>query len=108
MIKISILYPNTPDTRFDMPYYLETHIPMALEIFAAHPGYKGVSIERGLAGAMPETAAAYAVMCHFVFDSVDDFMAAFAPHAEKLQSDIANYTDIEPVIQISEVVMVAV
>jgi hypothetical protein len=30
-------------------------------------------------------------------------MAAFGPHAEELQGDIANYTDIEPTIQISEV-----
>ncbi|MGY6275259.1 EthD family reductase [Methylomonas sp. MgM2] len=105
MIKISILYPNKPDARFDLQYYLETHIPMALEIFSAHPGYKGVSIDRGLAGAIPGTEAAYAVMCHFLFDSVEDFMAAFMPHAEKLQGDMANYTDIEPVIQISDVLI---
>ncbi|MDD5277317.1 MAG: EthD family reductase [Methylovulum sp.] len=105
MIKISILYPNKPDARFDIPYYLETHIPMVLEVFNSHPGYKGVSIDRGLAGAIPGTAAAYAVMCHFLFDSVDDFMAAFTPHAEKLQGDIANYTDIEPVIQVNEVLL---
>jgi uncharacterized protein (TIGR02118 family) len=105
MIKVSILYPNKPDTRFDLQYYLETHIPMALEIFSAHPGYKGLSIDRGLAGAIPGTEAAYVVMCHFLFDSADDFMAAFMPHAEKLQGDMANYTDIEPVIQISEVLI---
>lgn len=105
MIKISILYPNKPDTRFDIQYYLETHIPMATEIFGAHPGYKGVSVERGLAGAIPGTDATYAVMCHFLFDSADDFIAAFTPHAEKLQGDIANYTDIEPIIQISEVLI---
>lgn len=105
MIKISILYPNKPDARFDIAYYLETHIPMALEVFNSHPGYKGVSIDRGLAGAIPGTDAAYAVMCHFLFDSADDFMAAFTPHAEKLQGDIVNYTDIEPIIQISEVLL---
>lgn len=105
MIKISILYPNKLDARFDIQYYLETHIPMALEIFSAHPGYKGVSIDSGLADAIPGMEAAYVVMCHFLFDSADDFMAAFMPHAEKLQGDIANYTDIEPMIQISEVLV---
>jgi len=105
MIKISILYPNTPNARFDQQYYLERHIPMALEIFSAHAGYKGVSIERGQAGAIPGTEAAFAVMCHFLFDSADDFMAAFTPHAEKLQGDIANYTDVEPIIQVSEVLV---
>lgn len=105
MIKISILYPNKPDARFDLQYYLETHIPMALEIFNAQPGYQGVSIDRGLAGAIPGTETTYTVMCHFLFDSADDFMAAFTPHAEKLQGDIANYTDIEPIIQINEVLI---
>jgi hypothetical protein len=32
-------------------------------------------------------------------------MAAFMPHAEVLQGDMPNYTDIEPVIQISEVLI---
>lgn len=105
MIKISILYPNKPNARFNMQYYQESHIPMALEIFSAHPGYQGVSIDSGLAGAIPGTIAAYAVMCHFLFDSVEDFMTAFTPHAENLQGDIANYTDIEPIIQISEVLI---
>jgi hypothetical protein len=30
-------------------------------------------------------------------------MAAFSPHAEELQGDIVNYTNIEPIIQINEV-----
>jgi hypothetical protein len=29
MIKISIFYPNTPGARFDMDYYLHTHMPMS-------------------------------------------------------------------------------
>ena len=44
-------------------------------------------------------------MCHFLFDSTEEFMAAFTPHAAVLQSDILNYTDIEPVIEVNEVVI---
>jgi hypothetical protein len=33
-------------------------------------------------------------------------MAAFMPNAEMLQGDVPNYTDIEPVIQFSEVLSV--
>jgi len=51
---------------------------------------------------MQGTDAAYIAMCHFLFDSTEDFMAAFMPHAEALQGDIPNYTDIEPIIQLSE------
>jgi len=105
MIKISILYPNTPNAGFDMGYYIDMHIPLSIELFSAHPVIKGVSVERGLGGVMPGTDAAYIVMCHFLFIAAEDFMAAFMPHAAVLQGDMPNYTDIEPVIQISEVLI---
>ena len=105
MIKISILYPNNKDAWFDMGYYLDTHMPLAIGLLSAHSGFKGVSVERGLGGAMPGTAAAYSVMCHFLFDSTADFIAAFMPHAALLQGDMPNYTDLAPIIQISEVLL---
>jgi uncharacterized protein (TIGR02118 family) len=44
-------------------------------------------------------------MGHLYFDSVEAFQAAFGPHAPAIMADIPNYTDIQPVIQISEVKM---
>jgi uncharacterized protein (TIGR02118 family) len=105
MTKISILYPNKKGSRFAMPYYIGTHMPLSIELLGTHPGFKGVSVERGLGGAEPGTDAPYVAMCHFLFDSVEDFMAAFAPHAATLQGDMPNYTDIKPVIQFSEVLL---
>jgi uncharacterized protein (TIGR02118 family) len=46
-------------------------------------------------------------MCHFSFDSMESFMAAFEPHAKVLQGDMPNYTDIHPVIQVNEVLISA-
>jgi len=105
MIKISILYPNTPGSRFDLKYYVETHMPMSIDLLGAHPGFKGVSVEQGLGGLIPGSEAAYVAMCHFLFDSLEDFIAAFTPHAALLQGDMPNYTDIEPVIQFNEVLI---
>lgn len=105
MTKISILYPHSKDAWFDMRYYVGTHMPLSLELLSAHPGFKGVSVERGLGGANPGTDPAYVAMCRFLFDSMEDFLAAFMPHAERLQGDIPNYTNIHPVIQISEVLL---
>jgi uncharacterized protein (TIGR02118 family) len=45
-------------------------------------------------------------MCQFLFDSLEDFLAAFEPHAAFLQGDMVNYTDSEPIIQISAVEIV--
>ncbi|MBT9540981.1 EthD family reductase [Thiobacillus sp.] len=105
MVTISILYPNGKGTRFDVQYYSETHMPLSIKLLSAHPGFKGVSVEHGLGGAVPGSAPAYVAMCHYLFDTVEDFLAAFMPLAESLQGDMANYTDIEPVIQFNEVLL---
>ncbi|MDD5057686.1 MAG: EthD family reductase [Sideroxydans sp.] len=101
MVKISILYPNTG--RFDMDYYLNTHMPRSIQLLSAGKGYRGVSVERGLGGAAPGSAPPFVALCHYLFDTADDFMAAFMPHAAELKGDMPNYTDIESVIQVSEV-----
>jgi uncharacterized protein (TIGR02118 family) len=44
-------------------------------------------------------------MCHFFCTSVESFQAGFGPHAQEIMGDIPNYTDLTPVIQISEVVV---
>lgn len=105
MIRISILYPNNKGSRFDVSYYVETHMPRSIELLSAHRGFNGVSVEHGLGGAVPGSEPTYVAMCHFLFNSVEDFLAAFMPHAEVLQGDMPNYTDIEPVIQFNEVLI---
>jgi uncharacterized protein (TIGR02118 family) len=104
-MKISILYPNKPGGRFDWPYYIETHMPRSIELLSGHPGFNAVSVERGAGALPPGNELAYIAMCHFEFDSLDAFLGAFGPHAAELQSDMANYTDIEPVIQFNDVVI---
>jgi uncharacterized protein (TIGR02118 family) len=105
MIRISIMYPNNKGSRFDMRYYVETHMPMSIDLLSAHQGFKGVSVERGLGGAVPESEPTYIAVCHFLFSSAEDFLAAFTPHSALLQGDIPNYTNIEPVIQFNEVLI---
>ena len=105
MIKISILYPNIKSGRFDMDYYLNRHMPRSIELLSAHPGFKGVSVERGVGGGAPGTEPTYIVMCHYLFDSFESFLAAYGPNSPVLQGDMANYTNIEAIIQVSEVVL---
>ena len=45
----------------------------------------------------------YVVMGHLLFDSVDAFQSAFVAHAPEIMGDISNYTNIQPIVQISEV-----
>lgn len=105
MTRISLLYPRAAGRRFDMDYYLDTHMPLSIRLLGKHPGFKGVSVDRGVGGAVPGAPAPYVAMCHFLFGTAEQFMEAFLPNAAVLQGDIANYTDIEPVIQLSEVMI---
>jgi uncharacterized protein (TIGR02118 family) len=103
MIKVSVMYPNTPGARFDHDYYRDKHMPL----LKARMGdsCKSYTIDKGLAGGVPGSPPAYIGMCHVFCDSVEAFQAGFGPHAREIMADIANYTDLKPLIQISEVVV---
>ena len=103
MTKISILYPYSERSRFDMNYYLEIHMPQSIDRLSIAPGFHSVSVERGLSLTTPGSAPAYVAMCQYVFESAQHFLDAFMPQAEFLQSDMPNYTNITPIIQVSEV-----
>lgn len=101
MITVSVLYPNQEGAKFDMSYYLGSHIPMVKKLLG--PALKGVIVEQGVGGAAPGSKAAYAVVCHLRFDSVESFQSAFGPHAGTVGNDVRNYSSVEPVIQINEI-----
>jgi uncharacterized protein (TIGR02118 family) len=66
---------------------------------------KRIEIDHGLGGGMPGVPAPYIAACHMFFDSVDAFQDAFGPNADAILSDIPNYTNVQPAVQVSEVKM---
>jgi uncharacterized protein (TIGR02118 family) len=103
MIKVSVMYPNTPGARFDHAYYSDKHMPLVQARMGEN--CKFYTVDKGLAGGSPGQPATYVAMCHIYCDSVEAFQAGFGPHAKEIMADIPNYTDLAPVIQISEVVV---
>jgi uncharacterized protein (TIGR02118 family) len=101
VIKVSVLYPNSAGCKFDMGYYLTKHMPMVQQKLGA--ACKRMAVEEGIAGGAPGAPATYVAMGHLYFDTTDAFQAAFAPHAQAILADIPNYTNTQPMIQISEV-----
>jgi uncharacterized protein (TIGR02118 family) len=101
MITVSVLYPNESGKKFDMDYYCNEHIPLVQQKLGS--ACKRVAVEHGVAGAAPGATAAFIAIGRLYFDSAEAFQTAFSPHAEEIMSDIPNYTDIQPIIQISEV-----
>jgi uncharacterized protein (TIGR02118 family) len=103
MIKVSVMYPNTPGGRFDHNYYRDKHMPLVKARMG--DACKSYTVDKGMAGGVPGAPATYVGMCHIFCDSVEAFQAGFGPHAQEIMADIPNYTDQSPVIQISEVVV---
>ena len=103
MVKVSVMYPNTPGARFDHEYYRDKHMPLLKARMGAH--CKSYSIDKGVSGGAPGTPPTYVGMCHIYSDSIEAFQAGFGPHMAEIMGDIANYTDLKPVMQVSEVVV---
>lgn len=101
MFKVSILYPPTPSGRFDMTYYTERHMPMVKNKIGET--CVGFTVDAGLAGGAPGSPAPYVAIGVLLVNSLDAFGAAMAQHGAAIMSDIPNYTDSQPVIQLSEV-----
>lgn len=103
MIKVSVMYPNTPGAKFNHDYYRDQHMPMVQAKMGS--ALKSYTVDKGLAGGAPGAPSTYVAMCHLFCDSVETFQAGFGPHAKAIMADVPNYTDIAPVMQISEVVV---
>lgn len=103
MIKVSVMYPNTEGAKFDHSYYRDKHMPMVKDRLGDACLY--YTIEKGLAGGAPGAPAPYMASCQIAFKSAESFQAAFGPHAGEIMADIPNYTNVQPVIQINDVVV---
>jgi uncharacterized protein (TIGR02118 family) len=101
MIRLSVLYPAGEGHTFDMDYYLKTHIPRFQKRIGA--AMKHIRVKEGVNGPIPGSPAPFVAIVHASFDSAEAFRAAFLPHAAEIQGDVPNYTNIEPLLQISEV-----
>lgn len=94
MIKLSVSYPSGDGATFDHDYYAATHVPLCNTTFSPVK----TEIDKGIDG--PNVAGV-----HFYFDSMEAFQGAMAsPQMADVMADVANYTNIAPVMQISEVV----
>lgn len=101
MIRVAVLYPNKPDTKFDHQYYATSHMPMVKQKLSGF-GLIKVEIDTGLGGGAPDTDAPYASIGYLLFESIEGFQKGMGEHGAEIMGDIPNYTDIQPEIQVSE------
>ncbi len=103
MIKVSVLYPARPDAHFDHDYYRDRHMPLVKRSMGDACLF--YTIDKGIAGGEPNSAPPFVAMCHIFCDTLEAFNAGFAPHADAISADVPKYTNVKPIMVISQVVV---
>jgi uncharacterized protein (TIGR02118 family) len=104
MIRVTVSYPTTPNARFDLDYYLKSHMPMVQERLGKF-GMSDYSVSKGLGGFAPGSPAEFTITAQLNLDTMEHLQAGMASESAAIMADIPNYTDIQPHIQIDEVLV---
>ncbi len=99
-ITVTVMYPNTPGSKFDLDYYMGPH----MELVGKHWGDSMISARaiKGIGTSDPDTPAPYQVMAILEIESVEVLQQMMADHGAEVMGDIPNFTDTTPIVQISE------
>ena len=101
MFKVEILYPNGEDKSFDMDYYEKNHMPMMAGLLGKNLNF--YEIDKGIAGRTPNDKAPFVAIGYFYVNDVAEYNKAIAQNRDTIINDFKNYTNIQPVVQISEI-----
>jgi len=101
MFKVAILYPNGEDKTFDMDYYEKKHMPMVAGLLGKN--LKFYEIDKGIAGRTPNDKVPFVAIGYFYISDVAEYNKAIAQNRDAVINDFKNYTNIQPVVQISEI-----
>ena len=101
LFKVTILYPNGEGKTFDMAYYESKHMPMVAGFLGKN--LKFYEIDKGISGRTPNEKVPYLAVGYFYVKDIAEYNKAIGQNRDIVLNDIKNYTNIQPVIQISEV-----
>ncbi len=101
MFKVTILYPNGDDKTFDMDYYEKKHMPMVAGFLGKNLKY--YEIDKGISGRTPNDKPPFMAIGYFYIADVAEYNKAIAQNRDAIINDFKNYTNVQPVIQISEI-----
>ncbi|KAI5206869.1 hypothetical protein E4T38_03600 [Aureobasidium subglaciale] len=87
---VSALYKKTENFKLD--YYKDHHMPLAMERFKSF-GLKSYKISE----LNSEVSQGYAVHTIMEWDSEEGMMKGFAEHGQEMRDDLDNFSDVEPV-----------
>ena len=99
-ITLTVMYPNTLGSKFDMDYYLGSHFDLVGKLWGDN--LISARAVKGIGTPDPDTPAPYQVMAILEIESMDVLHQMIEEHGEEVMGDIPNFTDTAPIVQISE------
>ncbi len=99
---VTVMYPVGPGQKFDVEYYLKTHMKLVSDRFGS-VGMRKYEVLKGV-GAPPGAAVNYHIITSLDFPSIEAFGAAIKQHGGEVMGDIPNFTDTQPVIQFNDII----
>ena len=103
MATVSVIYPRSEGATFDYDYYEQTHLPLVAERWR-DAGMVDAQALRGV-GAPDGGEPPFLAIALIRFESAERLRAAVAgEHAGEIMADIANFTNVRPVLQVNETI----
>jgi len=102
LTKVSVMYPYAEGKTFNMDYYEAKHMPMVAKFLGSN--LVKYTIEKGVASGITNQPLPFMAIGTFYVKSLSEYQAAIAPNRDAIRADFANYTNVSPVILVSEVV----
>ncbi|WYZ39772.1 hypothetical protein EsH8_IV_000113 [Colletotrichum jinshuiense] len=98
---VSVLYPNEPDSKYDVEYYISRHMPLAAAQWKSS-GLKSWSVTKYQAS--PDGKEPQYVFAGILnFDSIESIHKALAsPETQAVMQDVPNFSNKTPVFLIGE------
>ncbi len=101
MIRVYVMYPYSEGRDFNFEYYEKTHMPLCHRLLTPF-GLKRTFVGRGLDGGAPGKPPQYICVGGMEFDNQGDYHRGVKTHGAELQADFSNYTDIDPILVVTE------
>ncbi len=100
MYSMTVDYPRTEGSHFDLEYYRCTHIPLCEELLSGQ-GYLGhlLRVDPGKAPGSADLLWASVVL---LFESAEFMNAAFKESGAQINGDVPNFTSITPDVSFAE------
>ncbi|GJC89625.1 hypothetical protein ColLi_12463 [Colletotrichum liriopes] len=101
-ITVTVVFPNEPDAKYDIEYYIKTHMPLIEKLWGKYGSgsWTVTKFQGGLDGSAP----LYAFGSVVTWDSLDQIKAAFGgPEVGEIMGDVGNFSNKQPIFLIGEV-----